>query len=218
MQTIAQAVERAIAGSPLYGEAILQEIVNYSAIARKVKPAVEGILLEPVTDGAVTIALKRYALSLRQNRRNVATTYPIRNISLRSGLTALIFQNSPILQIVHQNILPLGVSEDAFIHFAQGSRESSFIVSDGCLPVLKKLAAKEKLVAEYPALSAISVRMPPEVMHVTGVFAPFVQALAWQQISVYQIVSHFTEITFVVADNDADRAFDVIKSVSKHQA
>ncbi len=63
-------------------------------------------------------------------------------------------------------------------------------------------------------LSAISVRMPPEVMNVTGVFAPFVQALAWQQISVYQIVSHFTEITFIVSDKDADGAYAAIKSVS----
>lgn len=215
MITIAQAVERAISGSPLYGEAILEEIVNYSAIARKVKPRVEEILLEPVTEGAITIALKRYAASVRKGCTNGTRTYPIRNISLRSGLTALIYQNSPVLQTIHQNILPLSTDEDAFIHFAQGSRESSFIVSDGCLPTLKKLAAREKMVAEYPALSAISVRMPPEVMHITGVFAPFVQALAWQKISVYQIVSHFTEITFIVSDKDADTAFDVIKSVSK---
>lgn len=57
--------------------------------------------------------------------------------------------------------------------------------------------------------------MPPEDMHVTGMFAPFVQALAWQRISVYQIVSHFTDITFLVSDKDADKAFNVIKSVSK---
>lgn len=215
MITIAQAVERAISGSPVYGEAILEEIVNYSAMGRKVKPIVEEILLEPVTDGAIAIALKRYAAKVRRDRKNVTRMYPIRNIGLRSGLIALIYQNSPVLQTIHQKILPLSTEEDAFIHFAQGSRESSFIISDGCLPALKQWAAKEKMVAEYPALSAISVRMPPEVMHITGVFAPFVQALAWQNISVYQIVSHFTEITFIVSDQDADRAFDVIKSVSK---
>ena len=70
------------------------------------------------------------------------------------------------------------------------------------------------MIAEYPNLSAISVRMPPEVMHVTGIFAPFVQTLAWKHISVFQIVSHFTEITFLVSDKDADIAFNVIKSIS----
>ncbi len=109
----------------------------------------------------------------------------------------------------------MSISSDAFVHFAQGSRESSFIISDACLATLKKLAAKEKKVAEYPNLSAISVRMPPEVMHVTGVFAPFIQVLAWQQISVYQIVSYFTEITFLVSDKDADAALNAIKSISR---
>ncbi len=206
MITISQAVEQSVSNSPLYGQAILENIVNYSAIARNIQPAVEEILLEPVTEGAITIALKRYAARLRKDHKTVARDYAVRTMSIRSGLTALIYQNSPVLQSIHEKILPLSISDDAFIHFAQGSRESSFIVSEACVATLKKLAAKEKMVAEFPNLSAISVRMPPEVMHITGVFAPFVQALAWKKISVYQIVSHFTEITFLVSDKDADEA------------
>ncbi|MBI3336256.1 ACT domain-containing protein [Candidatus Peregrinibacteria bacterium] len=211
MITIAQAVEQTVTHSPLYGEAMLHRIVNHSAIARKIKPTVEEVLLEPVTEGAITIALKRYAEKLHKEHKPICRNYSVRSMSIRSDLTALIYQNSPVLQTIHQKILPMSISKDAFMHFAQGSHESSFIVSNACLALLKKLAVKEKMVAEYPNLSAISVRMPPEVMHVTGVFAPFVQALAWRQISVYQIVSHFTEITFLVSDKDADQAFDAIK-------
>lgn len=213
MITISQAVEGIIANSALYGEAMLQEIVNHSAIARKIKPTVEEVLLEPVTEGAITIALKRYAEKLRKNHTAITRNYPVRNMSIRSELTALIYQNSPVLQTIHQKILPISISDDAFVHFAQGSRESSFVVSEVCVATLKKLAAKEKLVAEYPNLSALSVRMPPEVMRNIGVFAPFVQALAWQKISVFQIVSYFTEITFLVSDKDADAAFNAIKSI-----
>lgn len=215
MITISQAVEGIIANSPLFGEAMLQGIVNHSAIARKIKLDVEEVLLEPVTEGAITIALKRYAEKLRKNHTALTRNFSVRNMSIRSDLTALIYQNSPVLQTIHQKILPMSMTDDAFVHFAQGSRESSFIVSDSCLAILKKLAVKEKMVAEYPKLSAISVRMPPEVMHVTGVFAPFVQALAWQQISVFQITSHFTEITFLVSDKDADAALSAIKSISR---
>lgn len=215
MLTITQAVERAIGASPVYGEAILQEIVNFSSLARKIKPSIEKVLLEPVSEGSITIALKRFSASLRKSRKPLDALHPIRNIALRSGLTSLVYQNSPSLEEIHHRILSQGRSNDVFIHFAQGSHESSFMVSDGCLALLKKLAAKEKNVAEDKNLSAISVRMPPEVMQIPGVFAPFVQALAWQQISVYQIVSYFTEITFVVSDADADLAFAVVKSLSK---
>jgi aspartokinase len=214
MITIAQAVGQTISSSSLFGEALIQDVVNYSALARKIKPAVEEILLEPVTEGAVTIALKRLGTELRKSRKSGVAVYPIRNITLRSSLTTLIYQNSPILQDIHQKILHLKDTEDPFVHFAQGSHESSFLVSENCVASLKKLAAKERLVAEYPRLSAISVRMPPEVMQMPGVFAPFVQTLAWQQISVYQIVSHFTEIAFVVSDMDADKAFGAIKALS----
>ncbi len=215
MITIAQAVEQTIANSPLYGEAILQEIVNYSAIARKIMPLVEDVLLEPVTEGAVTIALKRHAAELRKRHPIRTGADAIHNISLRSGLVICIYHNSPSLQYVHQKMITLATEQDAFLQFAQGSRESSFVISESCVVALKKFASQEKLVAEYPGLSAISVRMPPEVMDIPGIFAPFVQALAWKNISVYQIVSHFTEITFVVSDNDADAAFAVVKSVTK---
>ncbi len=214
MLTITQAVESAIGASPIYGEAILQEIVNFSSLARKIQPSIEKLLLEPVSEGSITIALKRLAAGLRKSRKPLGALHPIRNIALRSGLTSLIYQNSPSLEEIHHRILS-DRSNDLFIHFAQGSHESSFMVSDGCLPLLKKLAAKQKKVAEYVNLSAISVRMPPEVMQIPGVFSPFVQALAWQQISVYQIVSYFTEITFVVSDADADRAFAVLKALTR---
>lgn len=214
MITISQAVGKKIASSPFWGEALLQDIVNYSALARKIQPAVEDALMEPVSEGAVTIALKRLGADLRKSRTSALAVYPIRNITLRSGLTTLIYQNSPMLQDIHRKILQLQDAEDPFVHFAQGSHESSFLVSENCVIPLKKFAAKEKLVTEYPNLSAISVRMPPEVMQVPGVFAPFVQTLAWRQIIVYQIVSHFTEITFVVSDTDADKAFSAIKGLS----
>src|SRR3989338_1377545 len=104
MITISQAVEQAIANLPLYAEAMLQEIVNHSAIARKIKPAVEEVLLEPVTEGAITIALKRYAERLRKEHKTITRNYSVRNMSIRSDLTALIFQNSPVLQAIHQKI------------------------------------------------------------------------------------------------------------------
>lgn len=215
MLTITQAVERAIGASPIYGEAILQKIVNFSSLARKIKLSIEEFLLEPVSEGSITIALKRLAADLRKSRSPLGSAFPIRNIALRSGLTSLVYQNSPALEMIHHQILSKSRLNDTFIHFAQGSHESSFMLSESCLLPLQKLAASEKRVAEYRHLSSISVRMPPEAMQIPGVFAPFVQALAWQQISVIQIVSYFTEITFVVSDADADRAFSVINDLSK---
>ncbi|TSC58813.1 MAG: hypothetical protein Greene041619_359 [Candidatus Peregrinibacteria bacterium Greene0416_19] len=216
MITVARAVERALEDHPLSGQAMQAGIVNYSALARELKPVVESILLQPVSEGAVTIALKRQAVRLRKRPPPPLLRHPVRNIALRSGLTAFIYQNSPRLQDIHRRLIDAtGHGDDAFIHFAQGSRESSFLVSDNLLPVLRKLTTREAQTACYPDLTAIGVRMPPEVMTLPGVFAPFVQALGWKEVSIYQIVSHFTEITFIVSDADADRALRVIKAVGR---
>lgn len=67
------------------------------------------------------------------------------------------------------------------------------------------------LLAKYHKLTSISVRMPIEAMEEPGVFAPFVETLSWKNICIYQLISLFTEVTFVISDKDADMALNAIQ-------
>ena len=215
MRTVAHAVERVMQGHPLYGEALRTGIVNASSLARKLHTEVEEILFEPVTQGAIVIALKRYATELAK-KQSVPIPAP-EGIALRSNLSIYVFRNAPGLQSVHQKLLESKTTkDDALVHFSQGTRESSFVISDELTEVLKKLTEQECLIAEYHNLSSLSIRMPSEIMEHVGVFAPFVQLLAWQNISVYQVMSYFTEIAFVLSNHDAEKAFAAIQSFTRH--
>ncbi len=215
MITIANAIERVIGTHPTYGEALKEDIVNFSALARKMKPEIEDILLEEVTDGAVVMALRRHAKALGANYP-AETVHAIRNITLRSDITEVAFQSSPHLNVVHRKLLTIAEKlEQPFLAYGQGTAETTFDLANVLLPHLEELTKGENRIAKFTNLSAISVRLPLETVSIPGVYYPFVKALAWQRINVYQIISYFTEVNFILDDKDIDRAFAIIKGMGK---
>ncbi len=215
MITITNAIELLISAHPSYGEAMSEEIVNFSALARKLKPGIEEILLEDVTEGAVVMALRRHAkeLSSKMPRESV---HQIRNITVRSEITEIAFQSTPNLNKVHQKLLAIAEKFDTpFLSYGQGVGETTFDISTVLLPALLTMTKGEKRIAKFDNLSAISIRLPLGTVTIPGVYYPFVKTLAWNRINVYQIISYFTEVTFIVDDKDIERAFGLMKAMTK---
>lgn len=214
MITIANAIEKVIRAHPTYGEALQQDIVNFSALARKIKPTIEQILLEDVTEGAVVMALRRHAKELIR-LYPAETIHPIKNITVRTDITEMAFQSTPNLNKIYQKLLVIAERYDnPFISYGQGVAETTFDVSNVLIPHLKELAKNEKRIAMYKDLSAISVRLPLETVTMSGVYYPFVKALAWEKICVYQIISYFTEVNFILDDKDIELAFSIMKTLT----
>ncbi len=215
MITISNAIERLISAHPSYGEAMSEGIVNFSALASKLKPGIEEILLEDVTEGAVIMALRRHAKDLSSHLPR-EFVHPIRNITVRSEITEVAFQTTPNLNKVHQKLLLVAEKLDhPFIAYGQGVGETTFDISATLLPALLEMTKGEKKIAKFAGLSAISVRLPLDTVTIPGVYYPFVKAFAWNRINVYQIISYFTEVTFIVDDKDIERAFGLMKAMAK---
>ena len=216
MITIAQTIEQIIAGNPAYGEALALDIVNFSSLARQIRPQIEEILLESVTEGAVVMALRRHADALIQKFPVAEQLHQVRNISVRSEITEVAFSTSTNMSRIHQQLLKIADQYDnPFFSFGQGTGETTLDISDVLVPHLLKLAESEKRIALYKNLAVISARLPIETVTVSGVYFPFVRAFAWNKINVYQIISYFTEINFVIDEKDIERAFAIVKGLAK---
>jgi aspartokinase len=217
MRTITSIIDRLLAAYPTYGEALQAGIVNYSALARILKPQIEAELLEDVTAGAVTMALRRHSEHLLAHypRERV---HPIRNITVRSEIVEVAYISVPELNAVHQKLLKIAERYDQpFLSYGQGVGETTFDMSSVLLPHLRQLTKGRKPIAVYENLATISVRLPTDTVTTTGVYYPFVKALAWSQINVFQIISYFTEVNFVVAEADIEKAFSLLKGLQKKQ-
>ncbi|MDP3965426.1 MAG: aspartate kinase, partial [bacterium] len=59
MKTVSQVVEGIIQRSPFIAEAMAEGLANNAQVARRIKPEVEKILLEEVSEGSIAMALHR---------------------------------------------------------------------------------------------------------------------------------------------------------------
>ncbi len=219
MKTITESVESILRQSPHLSEALAEGIVNYTALARNLKPELQEEHLKSFTEGAVVMALKRLekATAPSKSHRSIAST--VQSINLRSNPVEHAFRNSPNLQRVQERLLKaVDGQEDLYVYFTRGTFDTAIIVSDSLEEKLKQFAEGETCVKKFRNLSLISIRFKPEITEIPGVYYPFFQSLAWKGISFVQVMTGFAELAFLFDDKDVDRAFSVIKSVTKPKA
>lgn len=59
MITISEAIEQIIKSSSFLEEGIHLGIINYSGLARLIRPRIEEVTMKDVTEGAIVMSLKR---------------------------------------------------------------------------------------------------------------------------------------------------------------
>lgn len=216
MQSISDSVREVLSRSPYLAEALSQGIINHSALARQLKPELEERHLKTFTEGAIVMALKRMAPATPSSRSRVHVANTVRNITVRSNLIEHAFENSRTLLKTQEKLLAIAEKqEDAVVNFARGVFETAIIVSASLEEKLKELTQDEICLKKFQRLSSISIRFHPDTAHIPGIYYPFFQSLAWHGINFIEIVSGFSELTFIFEDREVDRAFAVIKSLTQ---
>ncbi|WMI68792.1 hypothetical protein [Mangrovimonas sp. YM274] len=214
MKTIASCVTELLVSQPFLEEALSRNIINYSALAEELVPAVSEMLKKPVKSGAIMMALRRYSAP-----QNIASSVKLKkmleglgDITVRSNLTDFTFQNSKTLIDSHSRILEhVGVNTSIFYAFTRGIHESNLIISSSEERHVLDCFKGEQLIGMVGQLSAISISLPLNNSRVTGLYYQIFKRLAWEGIALYEVVSTTNEFTVLIEDPLIDKAFSVIK-------
>ncbi|KKP68587.1 MAG: hypothetical protein UR68_C0001G0037 [Candidatus Roizmanbacteria bacterium GW2011_GWA2_35_19] len=213
MITISQIVEEIISKSPFLEEGIYQNIINYSSLARLIKPKVEEKLFKKIKEGAIVMSLRRIVkksasyLSLKK----IFNKSP--DMIVRSNLIEFTIINSGTLLAKHRNLLEKISKENKyFFTITQGVFETGIIVSQELGPKIEIIFEEEKIIEKLLNLSSITVKLPEENVTTPGVYYFILKALAWNGINIVEVVSTYHEITLILETKEIDRAFSVLKS------
>ena len=132
MQSLGKITEDLINRSPFLREAMSENLINISSLARKLRPAIEEVFKKEVNEGAIVMAIKRmppgYYHQLDLKIKNVMGE--IGDILVRSNLTNFTFENSDTLkerQLELMNVL--NKENDSFFAITRGITETTIIVS-----------------------------------------------------------------------------------------
>ena len=216
MITVTQVVEDIISRSPFLSEVLFEKIANISSIARQLRPQIEKKLLEKVSEEAVAMALRRMQRKVKPPTSGSELLKDSNNIAVRSNLVEFVFLNSPDTIKIHQEVLRKTENKkDAFFNISTGLLESIIVISSEFENDVEKILKNQKKVTKIKDLSSVTMILSPGVTTSTyGVYYLVLKALAWNGISVVEVISIGLELSMLFRNVDADRAFSVIKSLT----
>lgn len=216
MKTIASCVEELIVTQPFLEEALSLNLINYSALAEHLQPAIENRLMKPIKAGAIMMALRRYnpPPSVSNTGKMQRILKNLGDITVRSNLTDFTFQNSPTLIQSHAKILDqIITNRNTFYAFTRGISESNIIISTSEKEKITSNFFKEKQLDIQENLTAISIELPHDNSTVSGLYYQLFKRLAWEGIALHEVVSTTNEFTILVKDELVNNAFSVIKNL-----
>ena len=215
---IAQVVDELISASPFLEEALSEELINVSSLARKLQPDIEKKLHKKVQPGAVVMAINRRpsGLSFRISKEIREFMRKLGDVIVRSNLRDYTFENSAGLISCNRQLMDeIGGEKEIFCTISQGVFETTLVVSNLLESRIKEIYRKENLIAQKTRLSSITIRLPESNTEVSGIYYFLLKNLAWSGINVCEVISTSNEVTFVVEEKDVHNAFSRLMGI-KH--
>ncbi len=218
MANIGKLTEDIINRSPFLRESLTEELINVSALARKIKPEIEEITNKEIKQGAIIMAIKRmspgYYHRINLKIKNFMGT--LGDFLVRSDLEDFTFENSETLILSQAELMKaLNDDKDAFYTYCRGVNESTVITSTSVTNKLRQIFKNEKLKSHSADLASITIKLPIVNTEISGIYYYILKHLAWEGINIVEVVSTANEFTVVVKSDDIDSAFSVLMQLKK---
>jgi len=215
MKTVAQVVEEVLERSPFLLEALSEGVANNAQVARTIKPQVEEVLYETVSEASVAMAVHRLSKQYKKQPYGTGLLKKLHDLTVRSNLVEFIFENSSDSSRLLETIAKHAQGKhSSFLNFSRGINESMLIVSSDLEAHARRTLKNLQGLRIHTGLSAITMRLPDESLQVPGVYHPILKALAFEGINLIEVMSVLTEFSVVIADQDVNRAFAVLKRIT----
>lgn len=218
MPAIGKVTEDIINRSPFLREAITENLVNVSALARKIKPEVEEIVGKKVKEGAIVMSIKRmdpgYYHRINMKIKNFMGT--LGDFLVRSDLEDFTFENSATLTLKQSKMMQhVNEGKDPFYTFCLGVNESTIITSTTMRDRLKEVFEGEKILSHKIDLASITIKLPSVNTEISGIYYYILKHLAWEGLNIVEVISTANEFTVVVNSDDIDSAFSILMQLKK---
>jgi hypothetical protein len=206
MIKVSDAVKEIIVESEEVVACLSQGVLNLSAYAKRILPAVERRTKKPVKHGTIVAALARYAREL-EVKSSIVPAITWRDIAVKSGLLEIAFDktraNRERLQVLYQT--PQFQAAD-FLTVTHGVGELSIIINESLEQPVMQIFGRQKPKFVLRGLCGLTVRFDEHYIHEPGLTLSLVRKIAIKRINIVELVSTFTELTFLLYEHDMSSA------------
>lgn len=214
MVTISHLVKGIVEKKPFLEEALNRGIINYGALADVLLPEIEKELKKKVKHSAVMMALRRYSETAGKKLLDKAKFEEDTDISMRSGLVEVTIVKTPgYADVVKKFYDFVDTRNGDFISVIQGVHEISVITNKKHEKDVLRCVKKADVKDVNRELSSLTINIPENSTETVGLFYVITRALSWENLPIVEIISTWTEMTYIFNTDDASKAFTVIKKL-----
>ncbi len=225
MTSISQIIEELIEDRPFLEGALSQGIVNFGKLAERLIIDIEGdrrLDKKKVTHSSVMMALRRLGKKLNKQFGELQiiteTVFKLELYNTRYGLFELTVKRSvdnweKLMQIYKQ----MEIDRGDFLTITQGIYEITIISNQRFKTDIEDLFDESEILNRDDNLASISMRIPKESIEIPGLIYYVTKQLFWDNLNIIEVVSTFTEITFIVKEFDIPDAMKSLRKLVKRE-
>lgn len=197
MLRVSDAVRTIVLSDDVALQAMEKRILNFSSYAAQILPKVEKKTIKSVKKGTVVAALTRLSRDIR-SQSPMKPSVALDDLSIRSPLCDISFSKTAMtrrkLAELNQKI---SLEENAFFTVTQSMSEITIIAPQSLQKsILAHFDTEPKAV--FSELAGITVRFSESYLSVPNVLFTIQAALAVHRINFIEIVSTYTELSFIL--------------------
>jgi hypothetical protein len=212
MIRVSEAVEQILYEDGFVLEALQRGILNISAYAKEIHKAVEVKTMKPVRMGTIVVALSRIADNARL--QNFSPNVVLDSFSVTTSISEITFERTAESL---ERLITLSNSftnSGDFFTITEGLHEITIICSENVRDTIRShFGIKPKVVIDD--LVAVSVRFSTDYLDIPNTIYALVGALATRHINVMEIISTYTELTFIVYKNEMEKTIRALNTYSQ---
>jgi hypothetical protein len=192
-----------------------RRILNLSAYAKRIQSEVERRAHKPVQLGTIVVALSRLSTELT-DEDPLLPKVELHGIAVKSNLAEIAFNKTAANKIRAQKLYTESQFAQAdFLTITYGASEISiFAPMPFVQPVLRQFKPdKPKLLLDH--LAALTVQFGEQYIDTPNMYFALLRAMAVRKINIVELISTFTELTFLVRQGDLNELFLLMNSLMR---
>jgi hypothetical protein len=217
MVSIATRVEQIVSESAFMTEGMSRGLLNLSELARQLRPRLEKDLWRPVGQAAVVMALNRLAERLQHCEECEARLLSqTGELTTRTDLTEFTFPYASGIQQSQRLLLTLAEDHPGvYVTAIRGVREVMIVAGRPLIPAVQEAFKGTREMSRMDNLTALTLRLNPDTRGTPGIYHAVLKKLAWDKISLVNMICTFSELTVLLEQSQTGQAFSVLsKAIS----
>jgi hypothetical protein len=220
MHSIAHKVEQIVSESAFLTEGLTLGLINLSELARQLRPRLETDLWKPVGQAAVVMALRRLAERLPNGGGKappILCTPRMGELTTRNALSISTFRLSDRSHECQRQLLALAEPHAGmYVTVTRGVHEMLVVSNRPVAHLVDQAFGTERQLARVDNLTALTLQLNPDARGTPGIYHAVLKQLAWDQISVINMMCTFSELTILLEQSQTGKAFAALSQIVGH--